>query len=388
MAEYFIKRGETVNGPVRGKKVINLIKAEKIFESDLIGSSNEGPWKPAGEVKSLKSYFREENREGDDVLDWLSEDGDGEPEEATPVVTEPSEADAAVEPAVSKPESKVMECPDCGGTVSRRAIGCPHCGAPISGSGSPAPESETIDPNSPPVVLQTWDSKGTLKRLPENIERDLWSDEVVAQIKFHQTCEVYVYAGRVITDLEGNEYFFNDEYGVNKAFGEKGQTLSVNVDLVHRNWEGYPLAVKVTTDPGEILVCERPALDYELRYLGMAPGAKNWQLGQRINLALANGSTFKESGRTKLADVKIVQFSNVLNKNVTLKFKTVGAEWSNFGGGEHSDLMPRIATVHSKGRDKIAFTIEINADHENIGVSESGEYRFKRLVAVPPRVPR
>jgi hypothetical protein len=29
-------------------------------------------------------------------------------------------------------QSRTMECPDCGGTVSKRAANCPHCGAPIA----------------------------------------------------------------------------------------------------------------------------------------------------------------------------------------------------------------------------------------------------------------
>jgi hypothetical protein len=34
-----------------------------------------------------------------------------------------------------------MECPDCGGTVSKRAANCPHCGAPIAAGEAHTPTS-------------------------------------------------------------------------------------------------------------------------------------------------------------------------------------------------------------------------------------------------------
>jgi hypothetical protein len=38
-------------------------------------------------------------------------------------------------------QSRTMECPDCGGTVSKRAANCPHCGAPIAAGEAHTPTS-------------------------------------------------------------------------------------------------------------------------------------------------------------------------------------------------------------------------------------------------------
>lgn len=41
--------------------------------------------------------------------------------------------DPWIPPTPPKPVSKLMECPDCGREVSRRAAACPHCGCPLQG---------------------------------------------------------------------------------------------------------------------------------------------------------------------------------------------------------------------------------------------------------------
>lgn len=117
MAQYFIKRKDSINGPITGKKILALIKADKVFESDLIGSSNEGPWKTAGTIKSLQPLFLETNKDDDDVLEWLS-DNEGTDSQATsaPPANSASDAAATTESAVSttEPEVPVSEVAETG----------------------------------------------------------------------------------------------------------------------------------------------------------------------------------------------------------------------------------------------------------------------------------
>lgn len=44
---------------------------------------------------------------------------------------QPAAPVAPAAPPAGKKSAGTISCPDCGGTVSRRAPACPHCGAPI-----------------------------------------------------------------------------------------------------------------------------------------------------------------------------------------------------------------------------------------------------------------
>jgi hypothetical protein len=99
MAEqFFIKRGEKINGPFSVEKLQGLKKAKKLKADDEISESAEGPW------NSIAAYYKAKQR-----------------------VEQPSPS-----PAESSP--KTVACEDYGGIVSRRAHQCPHCGAPIGQS--------------------------------------------------------------------------------------------------------------------------------------------------------------------------------------------------------------------------------------------------------------
>jgi hypothetical protein len=93
-----MKRGSKTLGPFTAKKVVQLIKAKKLKSSDEVSLSEEGPWDRLSDV-------HKEIRNGTYAL-------------PTPVATP------------EKVPPNVRTCPDCVGSVSKRASSCPHCGAP------------------------------------------------------------------------------------------------------------------------------------------------------------------------------------------------------------------------------------------------------------------
>ena len=96
--QFFIKRGDKINGPFTVEKLQALKKAKKLKSDDEVSKSAEGPWKPLSAHEKANQSSEQPN---------------------------PS-------PAESSP--KTVACEDCGGMVSRRAHQCPHCGAPIGQS--------------------------------------------------------------------------------------------------------------------------------------------------------------------------------------------------------------------------------------------------------------
>jgi hypothetical protein len=107
--EYFIKRGEEINGPWTVEKLQALKKAKKIKADDELSQSAEGPW------ESLDSYEKAKQS---------SEQPHPSPAESSP---------------------KTVACEDCGGIVSKRAHQCPHCGAPIGQSEDQVPSAVAHD---------------------------------------------------------------------------------------------------------------------------------------------------------------------------------------------------------------------------------------------------
>ena len=57
-SQYYIKRGDKVNGPFRSGQIKNGIKSKKIKPGDLLGSSDIGPWK---EVRSIIKVTSDHN---------------------------------------------------------------------------------------------------------------------------------------------------------------------------------------------------------------------------------------------------------------------------------------------------------------------------------------
>ncbi|MBN1591131.1 MAG: DUF4339 domain-containing protein [Pirellulales bacterium] len=61
---------------------------------------------------------------------------------------------------------RVRPCPDCGQTVSRRAVQCPHCGCPLTEGGPTQPSSLTSRAG---VREQPRDNQGRFARLPGHV---------------------------------------------------------------------------------------------------------------------------------------------------------------------------------------------------------------------------
>ncbi|MEN8720220.1 MAG: hypothetical protein ABF296_08175, partial [Oceanococcaceae bacterium] len=65
-------------------------------------------------------------------------------------------------PAPSSKPSATTTCPDCGGTVSKRAESCPHCGAPLQAKehaparAAPTPAQAPADKEKPKTSVMTW----------------------------------------------------------------------------------------------------------------------------------------------------------------------------------------------------------------------------------------
>jgi hypothetical protein len=107
--QFFIKRGDKINGPFTVEKLQALKKAKKLKSDDEVSKSAEGPWKPLSAHEKANQSSEQPN---------------------------PS-------PAESSP--KTVACEDCGGMVSRRAHQCPHCGAPIGQSADQVPSAVAED---------------------------------------------------------------------------------------------------------------------------------------------------------------------------------------------------------------------------------------------------
>ena len=71
----------------------------------------------------------------------LKEGGPSDSRGFTEVLADPEAARRAAALPASDPSDKTADCPDCGGTVSRRATTCVHCGAPLGSSVAQAAEA-------------------------------------------------------------------------------------------------------------------------------------------------------------------------------------------------------------------------------------------------------
>ena len=59
MAQYFVRRGEKIFGPVAGEQVIGLARAQKIQPTDQIATDKNGPWQAATALPPLKTVFQQ-----------------------------------------------------------------------------------------------------------------------------------------------------------------------------------------------------------------------------------------------------------------------------------------------------------------------------------------
>ena len=59
MAQYFVRRGEKIFGPVTGEQVIGLARSQKIQPTDQIATDKNGPWQAATALPPLKTVFQQ-----------------------------------------------------------------------------------------------------------------------------------------------------------------------------------------------------------------------------------------------------------------------------------------------------------------------------------------
>ena len=61
MADYFVRRGEKVLGPMTGEQVVGLAKSGKVRATDEIATDKNGPWQPTTALAPLKAAFGRTN---------------------------------------------------------------------------------------------------------------------------------------------------------------------------------------------------------------------------------------------------------------------------------------------------------------------------------------
>ena len=59
MAQYFVRRGEKVFGPVPGEQVVGLAKSGKVRATDEIATDSKGPWQPTTAMAPLRAVFQQ-----------------------------------------------------------------------------------------------------------------------------------------------------------------------------------------------------------------------------------------------------------------------------------------------------------------------------------------
>jgi len=61
MADYFVRRGEKVLGPMTGEQVVGLAKSGKVLATDEIATDKNGPWQPTTALAPLKAALGRTN---------------------------------------------------------------------------------------------------------------------------------------------------------------------------------------------------------------------------------------------------------------------------------------------------------------------------------------
>jgi len=118
--KYYLRRGKQLFGPISKEKIQKSMAAGQIIKSDLIATSQNGPWEPIGNTKQL---INTGSQRSPDIPSNL-------------------------------PPANLIPCPDCGQQVSPRAVSCPKCGGPL-GSLPPTSESSPVPPQSIPVPAES-----------------------------------------------------------------------------------------------------------------------------------------------------------------------------------------------------------------------------------------
>lgn len=110
---YYIRDGQ-ITGPLTATELRQHALSQSVTPADHVRRGDDGKWVLASKVKGLFDPPPTPQA----VV---------EPEPAPTVEAKPKRVVAEV--VVDNP--KLVDCPDCGKSVSRRAEQCPHCGCPI-----------------------------------------------------------------------------------------------------------------------------------------------------------------------------------------------------------------------------------------------------------------
>lgn len=117
--EWFYLRGSQIHGPLTAAQLREYALAGKVASTDHVRRGGGGNWVSATKVKGL--------------FDPLP----APPHYSVPEVVEDIPVDIA-EPDINP---RLISCPDCGRSVSKKASQCPHCGCPLA---SKEPEPQVV----------------------------------------------------------------------------------------------------------------------------------------------------------------------------------------------------------------------------------------------------
>lgn len=124
--EWFYRRAGEITGPLTAAQLREHALAEKVAPLDYVRRGADGNWVPASKVKGLF-----------------------DPPPAVEAAPDPEPVlSVAAEAAPAATNPKLIDCPDCGKSVSKRAEQCPHCGCPI---GEAKPQPVVVQPQAPQV---------------------------------------------------------------------------------------------------------------------------------------------------------------------------------------------------------------------------------------------
>lgn len=389
MAEYFIRRKGKTHGPVSGQQLVEAAKSSKLKPTDEVATRADGPWKAATKFKALNTVFGE-LADFDSLPPKKTENVSPAniPPEADVTTGGPSSSVNTVTPP-DKPQPKTMACPDCDGTVSRRAQSCPHCGAPLASgppTGTTAVQPVNVIDNEEalknPVIIQTFDTKGKLTTIDGN--KNLYEDEAECRIKFNATGEYQLVAGPVVCDERGFEYFLHDEHGVNCVHGTAGEAYTAKVDFYHRNWSGLTVKVKAFQNVGDIPICQRPDSELTLTYAGLAPGVNAGLIKASVRLVIANGIQAIKGEMVKVDAVSSLRWRDGVNGVIACKVQ-LGDEFIELGGAKMPSPLPAKRCINCTslgglfGQTSFSISkVEIDESHPNV-TEVDGEYRFANL---------
>jgi hypothetical protein len=159
--KFYVQRNGKTQGPFSTTKLGPSAKSGKLKATDRISTSEGGPWKAIADVPALakmlpqpsvpdgtdgpleKSSNLDSVQHPDDAYgdDAYGDDAYGDDAYELPPLPKKKRAPEANKESSTKNTSqreavdidarKLMNCPDCNATVSRRAPSCPQCGAPL-----------------------------------------------------------------------------------------------------------------------------------------------------------------------------------------------------------------------------------------------------------------